>query len=71
MGRVDYLAMKTDPVAANELMNSDINELKIAAQRLIRDATKLGGIGFGTTVLKWLASCAAIFRDVETRKWGK
>ncbi|KAL6227250.1 hypothetical protein ACLB2K_001209 [Fragaria x ananassa] len=60
MGRVDYLAMKTDPVAANELMNSDINELKIAAQILIRDATRLGGIGFGTTVLKWLASCAAI-----------
>ena len=45
MGRVDYLAMKTDPVVA---------------QRLIRDATRLGGIGFGTTVLKWLASCAAM-----------
>ncbi|KAL6225201.1 hypothetical protein ACLB2K_004052 [Fragaria x ananassa] len=43
MVRVDYLAMKTDPVVA---------------QRLIRDATVVGGIGFGTTVLKWLASCA-------------
>ncbi|XP_004300574.1 PREDICTED: cold-regulated 413 plasma membrane protein 2 [Fragaria vesca subsp. vesca] len=67
MGRVDYLAMKTDPVAANELMNSDINELKIAVQRLISDATRLGGIGFGTTVLKWLASCAAIYLLVLDR----
>ncbi|XP_004309861.1 PREDICTED: cold-regulated 413 plasma membrane protein 2-like [Fragaria vesca subsp. vesca] len=52
MGRVDYLAMKTDPVVA---------------QRLIRDATRLGGIGFGTTVLKWLASCAAIYLLVLDR----
>ena len=60
MGRVDFLAMKTDRVAATELMNSDINELQIAAKRLIRDATRLGGVGVGTTVLKWLASCAAM-----------
>lgn len=60
MGRVDYLAMKTDPIAATELLNSDINELKIAAKRFIRDATKLGGLGFGTTFLKWVASFAAM-----------
>lgn len=61
MGRVDYLAMKTDPIAATELLNSDINELKIAAKRFIRDATKLGGLGFGTTFLKWVASFAAMW----------
>ncbi|EXB96704.1 hypothetical protein L484_011745 [Morus notabilis] len=59
MGR-DYLAMKTDPATA-DLINSDINELKIAAQRLINDATKLGGLGFGTVFLKWVASFAAIY----------
>lgn len=58
MGR-DYLAMKTDPATA-DLINSDINELKIAAQRLINDATKLGGLGFGTAFLKWVASFAAM-----------
>ncbi|XAR57851.1 hypothetical protein NMG60_11026134 [Bertholletia excelsa] len=61
MGRgSDYLAMKTDPVTA-ELINSDINELKIAAKRLINDATKLGGLGFGTAFLQWVASFAAIY----------
>lgn len=54
------MAMKTDPIAATELLNSDINELKIAAKRFIRDATKLGGLGFGTTFLKWVASFAAM-----------
>ncbi|XP_050363102.1 cold-regulated 413 plasma membrane protein 2-like [Argentina anserina] len=67
MGRVHYLAMKTDPVAAAELMNSDFNELEIAAKRFIRDATRLGGIGLGTSILKWLASCAAVYLLVLDR----
>uniref|UniRef100_A0A5B6YQE2 Cold-regulated 413 plasma membrane protein 2 n=1 Tax=Davidia involucrata TaxID=16924 RepID=A0A5B6YQE2_DAVIN len=61
MGRTEYLAMKTDAATA-ELINSDINELKIAAKKLINHATMLGsGLGFGTTFLKWLASFAAIY----------
>ncbi|GLT39116.1 hypothetical protein SLA2020_133230 [Shorea laevis] len=60
MGRIDYLAMKTDPVA-EDLIGSDINELKLAAKKLIKDATKLGGLGFGTSFLKWVASFAAIY----------
>ncbi|GMN29791.1 hypothetical protein TIFTF001_002571 [Ficus carica] len=59
MGR-DYLAMKTDPATA-DLIDSDINELKIAAQRLINHATKLGGLGFGTAFLQWVASFSAIY----------
>ncbi|XP_062102287.1 cold-regulated 413 plasma membrane protein 2-like [Humulus lupulus] len=59
MGR-DYLAMKTDP-ATTDLINSDINELKIAATRLISHAATLGGLGFGTSFLKWVASFAAIY----------
>ncbi|CAK9181068.1 unnamed protein product [Ilex paraguariensis] len=60
MGRMDYLAMKTDQDTA-ELINSDINELKIAAKNLINHAAKLGGLGFGTSFLKWVASFAAIY----------
>lgn len=60
MGRMDYLAMKTDQASA-DLISSDINELKIAAQRLFVHAAKLGGLGFGTSFLKWVASLAAIY----------
>lgn len=52
--------MKTDPATA-DLIDSDINELKIAAQRLINHATKLGGLGFGTAFLQWVASFSAIY----------
>ncbi|KAG5535757.1 hypothetical protein RHGRI_023504 [Rhododendron griersonianum] len=59
MGRrsMGFLA---DPADA-EMIDSDINELKIAAKRLITHATKLGGLGFGTSFLKWVASFAAIY----------
>ncbi|XWS41987.1 hypothetical protein CRYUN_Cryun17cG0129600 [Craigia yunnanensis] len=60
MGRMEYLAIKTDHVA-EELISSDINELKLAAKKLINDATKLGGLGFGTSFLKWVASFSAIY----------
>ena len=58
MGR-DYLAMKTGPATA-DLINSDIDELKIAATKLINHAAKLGGLAFGTSFLKWVASFAAM-----------
>ncbi|KAI8030524.1 Cold-regulated 413 plasma membrane protein 2 [Camellia lanceoleosa] len=62
MGRrmMGYLAMKTD-LATAELINSDINELKIAAKHLLNHATNLVGLGFGTSLLKWVASFAAIY----------
>ena len=59
MGRMEYLAIKTDHVA-EELISSDINDLKLAAKKLINDATKLGGLGFGTSFLKWVASFSAM-----------
>ncbi|XP_031262467.1 cold-regulated 413 plasma membrane protein 2-like [Pistacia vera] len=61
MGRMDYLGMKTDNQVTAEVINSDINELKLAAKKLINHATKLGGLGFGTSFLKWVASFAAIY----------
>ncbi|KAF3438859.1 hypothetical protein FNV43_RR17134 [Rhamnella rubrinervis] len=60
MGRMAYLALKTDPATA-DLINSDINELKVAAKRLIIHASKLSGLGFGTSFLKWIACFAAIY----------
>ncbi|KAF3672399.1 hypothetical protein FXO38_06140 [Capsicum annuum] len=59
MGRMDYLAMKTDE-DTNRLINEDLNELKLAAKKLLDHATKLGGLGFGTSLLKWFASFAAM-----------
>lgn len=59
MGRIDYLAMKTDEDTV-ALLNSDFNELKIAAKKLINHATKLGGVAFGTSFLEWVASFAAM-----------
>lgn len=61
MGRVEFLRMKTEEDnATSDLINSDMNELKNAAKQLINDATKLGGLGFGTSFLKWVASFAAM-----------
>lgn len=51
--------MSTDQVKA-DLIRSDLNELKVAAKRLINDAARLGGLGFGTSFLKWVASFAAM-----------
>ncbi|KAF8012453.1 hypothetical protein BT93_I0576 [Corymbia citriodora subsp. variegata] len=61
MGRMDYLAMRTDSAVEDDLLSSDIHELRVAAKRLFDHATRLGGVHFGTTFLKWTASCAAIY----------
>ncbi|KAG4939339.1 hypothetical protein AAZX31_16G129200 [Glycine max] len=62
MGRIlqEYVAMKTDAVVAS-LIDYDIEELKVAANKLLHDATMLGGKGFGTSFFKWIASFAAIY----------
>ncbi|CAN8254776.1 unnamed protein product [Cochlearia groenlandica] len=60
MGRVDYVAMKTD-VDTVSLVNSDMEELKIAAKKLVGDVTNLGGIALGVTFAKWISSFAAIY----------
>ncbi|MED6132453.1 hypothetical protein PIB30_019052 [Stylosanthes scabra] len=69
MGRMlmQYLAMKTtDPIIATSV-DSDVNDgFKIAATKLFYNATMLGGIGFGSSFLKGLASFAAIG---EIGKW--
>ncbi|KAK1553965.1 hypothetical protein Q3G72_033039 [Acer saccharum] len=43
------------------LISSDMEELVLAAKKLANHAIKLGGLGFGTSFLEWVASFAAIY----------
>ncbi|GAB2224838.1 hypothetical protein Droror1_Dr00005615 [Drosera rotundifolia] len=52
------LRMSTDAVDA---VSSDLKEVSNAAKKLVADAIKLGGLGFGTTFLEWFAAFAAIY----------
>ncbi|KAJ8530134.1 hypothetical protein K7X08_036969 [Anisodus acutangulus] len=56
-----YLAMKTDAAVASDLIDSDFKEIGVAAKKLANHVIMLGGLGFGTSFLKWLASFAAIY----------
>ncbi|XP_020236654.1 cold-regulated 413 plasma membrane protein 2 [Cajanus cajan] len=63
MGRIllqQYVAMKRERVVSS-LIDSDVNELKLAAKKLLHDATILGSKGVGISFFKWLASFAAIY----------
>ncbi|KAG8368294.1 hypothetical protein BUALT_Bualt15G0030500 [Buddleja alternifolia] len=60
-GKRNYLAMKTDYTAANEMISSDLKDVGNAMKKLANHAVKLGGLGFGTSFLKWVASFAAIY----------
>ncbi|CAN6447702.1 unnamed protein product [Victoria cruziana] len=60
MARVEFLKMKTDRVN-EELLESDLNDLTTAARKLAKHALSLGGVGIGTSILKWLATIAAIY----------
>ncbi|KAL5715078.1 hypothetical protein ACHQM5_016956 [Ranunculus cassubicifolius] len=66
MGRSDYIAMRTDQNNYDEL-NSDLKQLKEAAKSFANHAIKLGGLGFGTSFLQWLAAIAAIYLLVLDR----
>lgn len=56
-----YLAMKTEAAVASDLIDSDLKEIGIAAKKLANHAIMLGGLGFGTSFLQWIASFAAIY----------
>ncbi|KAJ9135573.1 hypothetical protein P3X46_032742 [Hevea brasiliensis] len=60
MGKKSYLAMRTDQETSDSIV-SDIKDLSEAAKKLANHAIKLGGLGFGTSFLEWLASFAAIY----------
>ncbi|KAK6805764.1 hypothetical protein RDI58_003549 [Solanum bulbocastanum] len=56
-----YLAMKREASVGSDLIDSDLKEIGIAAKKLANHALMLGGIGFDTSFLKWIASFAAIY----------
>uniref|UniRef100_M1CCW4 COR413-PM2 n=1 Tax=Solanum tuberosum TaxID=4113 RepID=M1CCW4_SOLTU len=56
-----YLAMKREASVGSDLIDSDLKEIGIAAKKLANHAIMLGGIGFGTSFLKWIASFAAMY----------
>ncbi|KAG6410742.1 hypothetical protein SASPL_128810 [Salvia splendens] len=62
-GKVGYLKMKTDSDlgAASELLTSDLNDVGTAMKKFANHAIQLGGLGFGTSFLKWVACFAAIY----------
>ncbi|XP_047941410.1 cold-regulated 413 plasma membrane protein 2-like [Salvia hispanica] len=62
-GKMGYLKMKTDSDlgAATELLTSDLNDVGTAMKKFANHAIQLGGLGFGTSFLKWVACFAAIY----------
>nr|XP_043615451.1 cold-regulated 413 plasma membrane protein 2-like [Erigeron canadensis]XP_043615452.1 cold-regulated 413 plasma membrane protein 2-like [Erigeron canadensis] len=62
MVRSDFLTLKADEVTT-ELINADLNEVKVALQKLFDHGliTQLGGLGFGTSFLSWVACFSAIY----------
>ncbi|KAJ0011503.1 hypothetical protein Pint_34545 [Pistacia integerrima] len=55
-----YLVLRSEPVR-RDLVSSDVQELLVAAKKLAIHAIKLGGLmGFGTSILEWIASFAAM-----------
>ncbi|KAL9370921.1 hypothetical protein Peur_036061 [Populus x canadensis] len=61
MGKKSYLAMRRDQGMESSLLASDFQDLTNAAKKLANHAVKLGGLGFGTTFLEWVAAFAAIY----------
>ncbi|KAG5238899.1 hypothetical protein OIU76_015350 [Salix suchowensis] len=61
MGKNSYLAMRRDREMESSLLASDFQDLTIAAKKLANHAIKLGGLGFGTAFLEWIAAFAAIY----------
>ena len=63
-GVSDYLKMSTDPTAsaaATSLINSDLQQISLAARNLADHVIKLGvSGGLITTCLQWLACIAAV-----------
>ncbi|KAI3946068.1 hypothetical protein MKX01_024824 [Papaver californicum] len=59
MARTEYIKMKTDDKIA-EILDSDFQDLKLAARKYADHAIKLGGLGIGTSFFQWLACFSAI-----------
>ena len=63
MGKKSYSVMR-DRQDTSDLIASDFKELSFAAKKLANHAIRLGGLGFGTTFLEWIASFAAMYASL-------
>ncbi|KAJ6766142.1 COLD-REGULATED 413 PLASMA MEMBRANE PROTEIN 2 [Salix purpurea] len=61
MEKRSYFAMRRHQEMESSLLASDFHDFADAAKKLANHAIKLGGLGFGTTFLEWIASFAAIY----------
>ncbi|KAG5238893.1 cold-regulated plasma membrane protein [Salix suchowensis] len=68
MGKNSYLAMRRDREMESSLLASDFQDLTIAAKKLANHAIKLGGLGFGTAFLEWIAAFA-LSADLDRTNW--
>ncbi|CAE5983946.1 unnamed protein product [Arabidopsis arenosa] len=64
---MNFKSFRNDPGTLKTLVGSDLNELTIAAKNLASHAFTLTGLGFGTSILEWIASIAAIYLLVLDR----
>ncbi|KAL1200863.1 Cold-regulated plasma membrane protein 1 [Cardamine amara subsp. amara] len=62
-----FTKMRRDHGTLKAVLGSDLNELGIAAKNLANHTFKLTGLGFGTSILEWVASIAAIYLLVLDR----
>ncbi|CAH2051556.1 unnamed protein product, partial [Thlaspi arvense] len=62
-----FTAMRRDHGTLQAMLGSDLNELGIAAKNLANHTFRLTGLGFGTSILEWIASVAAIYLLVLDR----
>ncbi|KAI4387299.1 hypothetical protein MLD38_005142 [Melastoma candidum] len=68
MGRMEYIAMKTDEASGgSDLIDGGMSFLQVAADEIFGELSKHKDLGFGTHFLKWIASFAAIYLLVLDR----
>ncbi|KNA25855.1 hypothetical protein SOVF_002800 [Spinacia oleracea] len=64
---MDYLRMKTQDEVPSGQISKDFKEISNATKKFASDVIKLGGLGIGTSILQWIASCSAIYLLVLDR----
>ncbi|CAN8257883.1 unnamed protein product [Cochlearia groenlandica] len=62
-----FTAMRRDHGTLQAMLGSDLNEFGVAAKNLLTHTFMLTGLGFGTSILEWIASVAAIYLLVLDR----
>jgi len=55
-----FTPMRSDHGTLQNMLGTDLNELATAAKNLANHTFMLTGLGFGTSILEWIASVAAM-----------